>query len=177
MGLVPAKKLDLRLTDAGEGGNRDKVSIVRSDKDGRVPRTRPRSSYSRPSPLESKTTASSCPPSPPSSSSTTGSGSGLPLYRPDRVGDRTGTGAVVMSLVWFVAEILGRGLLNIGSSDGRRSRAAFNPGSARNRSLDGDGLTAFGAVDVGSGSREAARRGTPLVGREGVFASRSMLDG
>lgn len=44
IGLAPLKKLDCRLTDAGDGGICDRVSIVRSDKEGRSPRARPRAS-------------------------------------------------------------------------------------------------------------------------------------
>lgn len=42
-GLAPLKKLDCRLTEAGEGGICASVSSVRSDNDGRIPR-RPRTS-------------------------------------------------------------------------------------------------------------------------------------
>ena len=45
------KKLDCRFTDAGDGGILDIVSIVRSDSDGRICRTRPRVSWPSSSPL------------------------------------------------------------------------------------------------------------------------------
>lgn len=44
MGLGPLKKLDCLLTDTGDGGICAKVSIVRSDKEGRPSRVRPRAS-------------------------------------------------------------------------------------------------------------------------------------
>lgn len=43
-GLLPLKKLDCLLTEAGDGGICASVSSVRSDKDGRIPR-RPRDSW------------------------------------------------------------------------------------------------------------------------------------
>lgn len=46
------KKLDCRFTDAGDGGMFDIVSIVRSDSEGRVCRTRPRASCPSSSPTE-----------------------------------------------------------------------------------------------------------------------------
>lgn len=51
-------------------------------------------------------------------------------------------------------------------SDGLRNRATSMPGSACNRSLDGDGLTDLDVVDVGKGILEA-NRGIPLGGRRG----------
>jgi hypothetical protein len=44
MGLAPLKKLDCLFTEAGDGGICAIVSIVRSDRDGRSSRRRPRGS-------------------------------------------------------------------------------------------------------------------------------------
>jgi hypothetical protein len=51
------------------------------------------------------------------------------------------------------------------SWDGRRSRLWSSPGSACNRSREGEGRMDFGAVDVGRGNLDAASRGMPLAGR------------
>jgi hypothetical protein len=62
---------------------------------------------------------------------------------------------------------LGSGFLNSGSSEGRRSRAAFKPGSARSLSRDGEGLSEGEEVDFGRGILDT-KRGIPL-GRDGVL--------
>lgn len=60
------------------------------------------------------------------------------------------------------------GVLLSVSCDGRRSREILTPGSACNLSLDGDGLTARGGVEVGRGILEV-KRGIPLGGRTDVL--------
>lgn len=67
---------------------------------------------------------------------------------------------------------LGSGFLNKGSSEGLRSLAASMPVSVRSFSRDGEGLSDFEAVDVGSGSLEA-NRGIPL-GRADNFCCLSI---
>lgn len=71
------------------------------------------------------------------------------------------------SLFLMLEEILGRGFLNTGSSDGLRSLAILRPGSACSFSRDGEGLMDLDEELVGKGSLEA-RRGIPL-GRYGDF--------
>lgn len=48
IGLDPLKKLDCLFTEAGDGGMCAIVSIVRSDRDGRSSRRRPRGSCASP---------------------------------------------------------------------------------------------------------------------------------
>lgn len=64
--------------------------------------------------------------------------------------------------------------MRTGCSDGLRSRVASRPGSARNFSREGEGLTDLEVLDVGKGSLEAASRGIPL-GLVGVFCCWSIL--
>lgn len=155
MGLVELKKLDF-LDEAGDGGMLDKVSTVRSDKDGRTPRRPLLSRLSRGSSGSASNGSSVSPPR----SSVPICGMSPPLRK--------------ISLFLVLGGYFGKGFLNTWSSDGLCSLAISRPGSASSLSRDGEVLPDRDGLFAGKGILDV-RRGMPL-GRLGVLCRLSIGD-